>query len=72
MDIGLMGSMDGIETARQIRSRYNIPVLFITAYSGEARMAEAKEVSPAGYLIKPFVEQQLLAVVRDTLRIGEQ
>ncbi len=67
MDIGLMGRMDGIETARRIRSRYDIPVIFITAYSTDTRMGEAKELSPAGYLIKPFVEQQLLAIVRNIL-----
>lgn len=72
MDIGLMGRMDGIETARQVRSRYGIPVIFLSAYSNEQRIAEAKEISPYGYLIKPFVEQQLLAVVRDALLACEE
>ncbi|MDD1705205.1 MAG: hypothetical protein LUP97_08320 [Methanoregula sp.] len=39
MAIGLMGSPDGIDGVLEIGSRYNIPVLFITAYYGEARMA---------------------------------
>ena len=35
MDIVLKGEMDGIETAKQIRSRFNIPVLYLTAYANK-------------------------------------
>ena len=60
MDIGLDGKIDGIETARRVRERYDIPVIFLTSYSDDHRMARAKEVSPHGYIIKPFVERQLM------------
>jgi CheY-like chemotaxis protein len=69
MDIGLMGQMDGIETARAIRKEHDIPVIFLTAYSNENRMAEARRISPYGYVIKPFVENELLSTIRKVIEI---
>jgi PAS domain S-box-containing protein len=51
--------MDGIETARQIRSRFNIPVVYLTAYSDEKILERAKITEPFGYIIKPFNEREL-------------
>ncbi|SNQ60118.1 response regulator [Candidatus Methanoperedens nitratireducens] len=59
MDIMLKGGMDGIETAKQIRSRFNIPVVFLTAYSDEKILERAKLTEPFGYIIKPFKEREL-------------
>lgn len=59
MDIVLQGEMDGIETARQIRSRFNIPVVYLTAYSDEKILERAKITEPFGYVIKPFNEREL-------------
>ncbi len=59
MDIVLQGEMDGIETARQIRSRFNIPVVYLTAYSDEKILERAKITEPFGYVIKPFYEREL-------------
>jgi CheY-like chemotaxis protein len=33
MDIGLRGEIDGIEAAKQIRARFDIPIVFLTAYT---------------------------------------
>jgi len=67
MDIGLMGELDGIATARKIREEYDIPIIFLSAYSNETRIAEAKKVYPCGYIIKPFVENELLSLIRKVL-----
>ncbi len=67
MDIGLGGNLNGIETTRQIRQLYDIPVIFLTAYSDEARIAEAKEISPYGYILKPCIEQDLVAAIEHAL-----
>ena len=48
MDIVLRGQMDGIEAARQIRNRYDIPVIYLTAYSDEKTLHRAKETEPPG------------------------
>jgi CheY-like chemotaxis protein len=54
MDIMLQGGSSGIDAASQIRTRYNIPIVFLTAYSDEATIAQAKLAEPYGYLPKPF------------------
>ena len=59
MDIGLKGEMDGIETAAQIRSLYSIPVIFLTAFVDEKTLDRAKGTVPAGYITKPFEENDL-------------
>jgi PAS domain S-box-containing protein len=59
MDIMLQGEMDGIETASQIRSLFNVPVVYLTAYSDEKILERAKVTEPFGYIIKPFKEREL-------------
>ena len=59
MDIMLQGKMDGIEAAEQIRSRFNIPIVYLTAYSDEKILERAKITEPFGYIIKPFKEREL-------------
>jgi PAS domain S-box-containing protein len=59
MDIVLKGEMDGIEATRQIQLRFNIPVIYLTAYSDEKMLERAKITEPFGYIIKPFNEREL-------------
>jgi diguanylate cyclase (GGDEF)-like protein/PAS domain S-box-containing protein len=63
MDIMLAGGIDGIEAARQIRDRYAIPVIFLTAYTDEKTLERAKEVEPFGYILKPFKERELYTTI---------
>ncbi len=60
MDIVLRGDLNGIQTAELLRDRFDIPSIFVTAYSDEARIAEAKRSEPLGYILKPIDEKQLL------------
>ena len=59
MDIGLKGRMDGIETAGQIRTQFSVPVIFLTAFVDEKTLDRAKDTVPAGYLTKPYEENDL-------------
>ena len=59
MDIGLKGNMDGVETAAQIRSLYSIPIVYLTAYIDGKTLDRAKETVPAGYITKPYEENDL-------------
>ncbi|WP_319561541.1 EAL domain-containing protein [Marispirochaeta sp.] len=59
MDIMLSGDMDGIDTAEIIKDRFEIPVMFLTAYSDEKTLERAKHVEPLGYILKPFKEKEL-------------
>lgn len=67
MDIKLKGSMDGIEAARTIRSRYAIPVIYLTAFSDEETLERARATLPLAYLIKPFVSSDLRVAVEVAL-----
>jgi PAS domain S-box-containing protein len=59
MDINLIGQMNGIEAARQIRERYGIPVVYLTAQSDDATVEKAVSSDPFGYIIKPLEERTL-------------
>jgi two-component system, LytTR family, response regulator LytT len=59
MDIMLKGEMSGIEAAGQIREKYNIPIIYLTAYADESTLSKAKVSEPYGYIIKPFKEIDL-------------
>lgn len=67
MDIALAGALDGVETARRIRQQYDIPIVFLTAYSNQSRIDEATAVSPYGYLKKPVMKDDLLDTIRRAL-----
>ncbi len=67
MDIMLRGDMDGIEAAQQIRSQLGIPVIYLTAHSGEETLERAKLTEPFGYLLKPFRKQQLRLAIETAL-----
>jgi len=59
MDIRLEGPMDGIEAAEAIRSRYDVPVVYLTAHSDAATLGRAKLTGLFGYILKPFDERDL-------------
>ncbi len=67
MDVVLKGNIDGIEAARQINSRYKIPVVHLTGYADEDTLDRAKDVLPIGFLIKPFKERELYTCVEMAL-----
>jgi signal transduction histidine kinase len=67
MDIVLEGEMNGIETARRIRSHYDIPVVYLTAYADEAILDQAKVTEPFGYIIKPFEEREMRSTIEMAL-----
>jgi len=63
MDIRLGDSGDGIEAARRISERHDAAVVFLTAHSDEETLARALEVSPFGYIVKPFRARELKVAV---------
>ena len=67
MDIMLKGEMTGIDAAKEIHNKYNIPVVFITAYSDEDTISRANSSSPFGYIVKPFKANDLRATIETAL-----
>ena len=53
MDIKLKGEMDGFKAAREIRSRFSVPVIYMTGYPLHMVEGEAEISDPYEYLAKP-------------------
>lgn len=67
MDIALDGEMDGIKAADQIRKRFDIPVVYLTAHADERTLESAKVTEPFGYIVKPFNDKELLSNIEMAL-----
>ena len=67
MDIQLKGRMDGVEAADQIRQRFGIPVIYLTANADHPTVQRAKLTEPFGYVIKPFEERELHTAIEVAL-----
>ncbi len=64
MDIHIKGPMDGIQTAERVYGFYNIPVIYLTAYSDEKTLERAQKTSPFGYIVKPFNDDTLRTTIK--------
>lgn len=67
MDINLEGEMDGIEAATIIRSKINLPVIFITAFADELTFRNASSTDPYAYVLKPFQTRELDFTIRTAI-----
>lgn len=61
VDINLNGRFDGLKLAEYIHKQGRFPYIFLTAYADRKILDEAKKFEPAGYIVKPFDEHDLLA-----------
>jgi signal transduction histidine kinase len=68
MDIMLKGNEDGITITESIIKKYQIPVIYLTAYADPKTLERAKKTSPYGYLVKPYKSTDL----RTTIEIALQ
>ena len=67
MDVNLGPSLDGIETARSIKSRYGTPIIFLTGYSDEKLMKSINEIGPAGCFTKPVEITDIIDAINSVL-----
>ncbi len=67
MDIMLEGATDGVQAAEKILHSYNIPVVFLTAYSDDSTLQRAKHSEPFGFALKPFDEKELHSTIEVAL-----
>ncbi len=68
MDIVMSeNEIDGIDAAKTIKEELDIPIIFITAYSGDKIVQQTKEVDPYGFLEKPFQQNELKATIEVAL-----
>jgi CheY-like chemotaxis protein len=59
MDINLNGTVDGIDAANVIRQSLSSRIIFLTALTDDTIIQRAKEISPDGFILKPFNDTDL-------------
>jgi two-component system cell cycle sensor histidine kinase/response regulator CckA len=59
MDIRLAGEMDGIQVADKVRSEFDIPVVYLTAYEDRETLQRASQTQAFGYIKKPIASASL-------------
>lgn len=62
-----MPSLDGLEVAKRLFSKEQIPFIFLTAYSEEALVQQATQNGALGYLVKPVETDQLIPIIKTSL-----
>jgi PAS domain S-box-containing protein len=67
MDIRIKGSTDGIDTAKKLRERFDIPVLFLTAHTDRQTIERAKTTGAWGFLTKPIHHANLATSIEMTI-----
>ena len=67
MDISLPGEIDGVEATAEICARFDVPVVYLTAHSGDAVLERAKHTKPYGYVIKPADSLELKCTIETAL-----
>ncbi len=71
MDIH-MPLLNGIDAARQIRERFGVPILFLSAYSDRTQVEQAVAEGAIGYLVKPVNCERLLPAISAALARGRE
>jgi len=67
MDIVLHGEMDGIETSKALKARFDTPVVYLTSHTDDETLNRVKLTEPYGYVVKPFVDKELQGVIETAL-----
>lgn len=67
MDIVLKGKIDGIEAAKKINAKHDIPIIYVTAYADKKLLKRAKITKPSGYIVKPFTDRELFSNIEIAL-----
>jgi CheY-like chemotaxis protein len=70
MDIKLPGSVSGLEAAQEIRTRFDVPVIYMTGLADDATLRQANLTDPAGYVSKPFELEELRDAIEAALHKG--
>jgi CheY-like chemotaxis protein len=68
MDIYIEGEIDGIETVKQIREKFKIPVLFLTALNNNEITERIKGIQFSGLLTKPINKPELITSIQNILK----
>jgi response regulator NasT len=67
-----MPEMDGLEAARMLLDRTQVPIIFLTAYGDHDLIERAARLPVMGYLVKPIKEAELLAMIEVVVQRFEE
>jgi len=67
LDLGLP-DLEGVEVCRRVRAASRVPILVLSARSGDADKVAALDLGADDYVTKPFSPEELLARIRVALR----
>jgi len=63
LDVTIKGDTDGVELAHIINEKYRIPFIYLTSHFDESTVNRLKKTQPAGFVLKPFNEKELLTQI---------
>jgi DNA-binding LytR/AlgR family response regulator len=63
MDVSIEGGVDGIDLAREIQERWDVPIVFLTAHHDRRTMDRIKAIRASAYLVKPLQGHSLQAAL---------
>lgn len=66
-DIRIQGERDGLQSVRLLQNIVDAPVIFITSFNDNDLFMRVAELDFVGFLMKPFKEHQLGALVKIAL-----
>jgi CheY-like chemotaxis protein len=64
MDIRLAHGTDGIQAAGEIRTRFGIASLYLSAHTDASTLTRAQATQPLGFIAKPYTQAQLETALR--------
>lgn len=67
MDIRIEGPVDGVELARAIRERWQLPIVYVTGQGDDETVRRAVSTGAFGFVRKPFDDIQLRAALEVAL-----
>lgn len=63
LDIALRGNGTGLDIAKVLKTKYDIPFIFLTSFSDPETIEEVVDLNPYGYLVKPFKERDIAPAI---------
>lgn len=67
LDIALKGNGSGLDIAKIINEKYQLPFIFLTSFSDNDTIKDVVNLKPSGYLVKPFKERDLAPAIEVAL-----
>jgi two-component system, response regulator PdtaR len=72
MDIHISGSLNGIDTARIIKEKNKVEIIFITGYPDMETREKAREINPLGFFIKPLDINELFILIKKNFKVSNE